>query len=177
MHRSRPLRVAALLLLLAGTRTFALDPNRSLKEFGHQAWLTENGLPQNTVQAIVQTQDGYLWAGTQEGLARFDGLNFTVFDKENTPAFKSNDIRFLHEDRQGRLWISTSYGLLCRHNGQFTAFTVSEGLPDNSVGPVVEDTNGNVWIGTAGGLSRFEKGKFKTLSVEHGVAGKVIKTL
>jgi len=177
MHRSRPLRVAALLLLLAGTRTFALDPNRSLKEFGHQAWLTENGLPQNTVQAIVQTQDGYLWAGTQEGLARFDGLNFAVFDKENTPAFKSNDIRFLVEDREGRLWISTSYGLVCRHNKEFTSFTVNEGLPDNSVGPVVEDTNGNVWIGTAGGLTRFDNGKFSTLTVEQGLSRNVVQTL
>src|SRR5689334_10559942 len=177
MHRSRYLRVAALLLLLAGTRTPALDPNRNLKEFGHQAWLTENGLPQNTVQSIVQTQDGYLWAGTQEGLARFDGLNFTVFDKENTPAFKSNDIRFLVEDRAGRLWISTSYGLVCRHNGQFTSFTVNEGLPDNSVGPVVEDTSGNVWIGTAGGLSRFDNGKFSTLTVEQGLSRNVVQTL
>ena len=177
MHRLRHLRVAALLLLLAGTRTPALDPNRHLKEFGHQAWVTENGLPQNTVQAIVQTQDGYLWIGTQEGLARFDGLNFTVFDKENTPAFKSNDIRFLVEDRQGRLWISTSYGLVCRHNGQFTSFTVNEGLPDNSVGPIVEDTKGNVWIGTAGGLSRFENGNFKTFTAEQGLSRNVIQTL
>ena len=177
MHRSRPLRVAALVLLLAGTRTLALDPNRSLKEFGHQAWLTENGLPQNTVQAIVQTEDGYLWVGTQEGLARFDGLNFTVFDKENTPAFKSNDIRFLVEDREGRLWISTSYGLVCRHNGQFTSFTVNEGLPDNSVGPVVEDTNGSVWIATAGGLTRFDNGKFSTLTAEQGLSRNVVQTL
>jgi len=177
MHRLRHLRVAALLLLLAGTRTPALDPNRHLKEFGHQAWLTENGLPQNTVQSIVQTQDGYLWIGTQEGLARFDGLNFFVFDKENTPAFKSNDIRFLHEDKQGRLWISTSYGLVCRHNGQFTSFTVNEGLPDNSVGPIVEDTKGNVWIGTAGGLSRFENGNFKTFTAEQGLSRNVIQTL
>jgi ligand-binding sensor domain-containing protein/signal transduction histidine kinase len=177
MHPSRPLRVAALLLLLAGTRTFALDPNRSLKEFGHQAWLTENGLPQNTVQAIVQTQDGYLWLGTQEGLARFDGLSFTVFDKENTPAFKSNDIRFLVEDREGRLWISTSYGLVCRHNGQFTSFTVNEGLPDNSVGPVVEDTSGKVWIGTAGGLTRFDNGRFITLTAVQGLSRNVVQTL
>ncbi len=177
MHRLNYLRVAAALVLLAGTRTFALDPNRTLNQFGHQVWLTENGLPQNTVQAIVQTNDGYLWVGTQDGLARFDGLNFTVFDKENTPAFKSNDIRFLHEDRQDRLWISTSYGLICRHNGQFTAFTVSEGLPDNSVGPVVEDTNGNIWIGTAGGLSRFDNGKFKIFTVEQGLARNVIQTL
>src|SRR6476660_8638877 len=106
MLRLRHFRVALALLLLASTRAPALDPNRSLSEFGHQTWLTENGLPQNTVQAIVQTRDGYLWIGTQEGLARFDGLNFTVFDKENSPAFKSNDIRFLYEDLRGRLWIS-----------------------------------------------------------------------
>jgi ligand-binding sensor domain-containing protein/signal transduction histidine kinase len=177
MHRSSYLRVAALLLLLASTRTLALDPNRSLKEFGHQAWLTENGLPQNTVQSIVQTQDGYLWIGTQEGVARFDGLNFVVFDKENTPAFKSNDIRFLVEDRQGRLWISTSYGLVCRHNGQFTSFTVNEGLPDNSVGPIIEDTSGNIWIGTAGGLTRFDNGKFSTLTVAQGLSRNVVQTL
>ena len=177
MHRLRHLRVAALLLLLAGTRTLALDPTRHLKEFGHQVWLTENGLPQNTVQAIVQTQDGYLWIGTQEGLARFDGLNFTVFDKENTPAFKSNDIRFLVEDRQQRLWISTSYGLVCRHNGEFKSFTVNEGLPDNSIGPVVEDTSGKIWIGTAGGLTRFDNGNFKTFTAEQGLSRNVIQTL
>ena len=177
MRRLRHLHVAAALLLLACTRSSALDPNRSLNEFGHQAWLTENGLPQNTVQAIIQTRDGYLWVGTQEGLARFDGLNFTVFDKENTPAFKSNDIRFLQEDQQGRLWISTSYGLICRHNGQFTSFTVNEGLPDNSVGPVVEDANGKIWIGTGGGLASFENGNFRTFTVEHGLSRNVIQTL
>lgn len=177
MHRLKYFRVAAALLLLAGTRTPALDPDRNLYQFGHQVWLTENGLPQNTVQAILQTRDGYLWVGTQDGLARFDGLNFTVFDKENTPAFKSNDIRFLHEDRQGRLWISTSYGLICRHDGQVTAFTVSEGLPDNSVGPVVEDANGNVWIGTAGGLTHFENGNFRTFTTDQGLARNVIQSL
>ena len=177
MHRSRYLRVAAALLLLAATRTPALDQNRSLKEFGHQAWLTENGLPQNTVQAIVQTRDGYIWVGTQDGLARFDGLNFTVFDKENSPAFKSNDIRFLQEDGQGRLWISTSYGLVCRHDGQFKSFTTSEGLPDNSVGPVIEDSNGQVWIGTAGGLARFDNGTFKTFTTDQGLARNVIQAL
>lgn len=177
MPRLRHLQVAAVLLLLAGTRSPALDPNRSLYEFGHQAWLTENGLPQNTVQTIVQTQDGYLWIGTQEGLVRFDGLNFTVFDKENTPAFKSNDIRFLRQDRQGRLWISTSYGLVCRHNGQFRSYTVDEGLPDNSIGPLVEDASGNIWIGTAAGLSRFENHGFKTFTTDHGLARNLIQTL
>ncbi len=177
MRRLRHLRVAAVLLLLASYPSPALDPNRPLKEFGHQAWLTENGLPQNTVQAIVQTNDGYLWIGTQEGLARFDGINFTVFDKENTPAFKSNDIRFLTEDKQNRLWVSTSYGLVCRHNGQFKSYTVDEGLPDNSIGPVVEDATGNIWIGTDDGLLRFENGKFRVFTTDHGLGRNVIQTL
>lgn len=177
MRRLRHFPVAAALLFIAITSSPALDPNRSLNEFGHQSWLTENGLPQNTVQAIVQTQDGYLWIGTQEGLARFDGLNFAVFDKENTPAFKSNDIRFLHPDRQGRLWISTSYGLVCRHDGKFTSYTVNEGLADNSIGPIVEDASGNIWIGTGGGLARFANGSFQTLTTDNGLSSNLIQTL
>lgn len=177
MRRSRQLRFAAAFLFLLSIPAAALDPNRSLKEFGHQVWVTENGLPQNTVQSIIQTRDGYLWIGTQEGLARFDGLNFAVFDKENTPAFKSNDIRFMHEDKQGSLWISTSYGLVRRENGQFTSFTIVDGLPDNSIGPVVEDLNGNILIGTAAGLARFENGKFRNFTTEHGLSSNVIQSL
>src|SRR5687768_1932353 len=177
MRRLRHFPVAAALLFIAITSSPGLDPNRSLNDFGHQSWLTENGLPQNTVQAIVQTQDGYLWIGTQEGVARFDGVNFTVFDKENTPAFKSNDIRFLQPDRRGRLWISTSYGLVCRYNGEFRGYTVNEGLPDNSIGPIVEDASGNIWIGTAGGLARFENEKFKTFTTEQGLSSNLVLTL
>ena len=177
MRRLRHFPVAAALLFIAITSSPGLDPNGSLNDFGHQSWLTENGLPQNTVQAIVQTQDGYLWIGTQEGVARFDGVNFTVFDKENTPAFKSNDIRFLQPDRRGRLWISTSYGLVCRDNGEFRGYTVNEGLPDNSIGPIVEDASGNIWIGTAGGLARFENEKFKTFTTEQGLSSNLVLTL
>src|SRR5690242_301489 len=54
-----------------------------------EAGATENGLPQNTITAVVQTQDGYLWVGTYSGLARFDGLRFTVFDENNTPGLAS----------------------------------------------------------------------------------------
>src|SRR5262245_33488982 len=77
----------------------ALDPHRALTEFGKQTWLTENGLPQNTVQAITQTADGYIWLATEAGLARFDGLSFKIFDKQTTPEFHSNDIRVLATDK------------------------------------------------------------------------------
>jgi len=106
-----------LLMLTNGVAVMALDPNRGLHEFGRQVWLSENGLPQNTVQAIAQTPDGYVWIGTQEGLARFDGVKFDIFDKQNTPALKSNDIRSLLAAHDGALWIATSFGLIRRQDG------------------------------------------------------------
>ncbi len=164
------LSVPALLLVLgASTRALALDPNKDLRDFGHQVWLSENGLPQNTIQAITQTSDGYIWIGSQEGLARFDGLKFVVFDKENTPQLKSNDVRSLFEDREGALWIGTSFGLVRRLNGQFTGFTVKDGLPDNSIGPINEDREGNVLIATSGGLVIYRDGNFKTISTRDGI--------
>lgn len=172
----RSLFLSVGLLLIGAIRCEALDPNRSLREFGHQVWMTENGLPQNTVQSVTQTRNGYIWIATQEGLARFDGVNFAVFNKENTPQLKSNDIRFLREDSQGRLWISTSYGLIRLQDGQFTSFTMNEGLPDNSVGPIVEDHKNTLWIATSGGLVRFE-GAFKTYTTREGLASNVIHGL
>ncbi len=101
------------LLLLGGSASvLALDSQRELSRFGHDVWLTENGLPQNTVHSIAQTRDGYIWIGTEAGLARFDGVKFTIFDKQNTPQLKSNYIRALLADRQGALWIGTAEGLV-----------------------------------------------------------------
>src|SRR5690242_21780908 len=88
------------LLLSSGATAYALNMPRELSQFGHEVWLTENGLPQTTVHAIAQTQDGYIWIGTGEGLDRFDGVKSTVFDKQNTPEIKSNYIRSLLADRQ-----------------------------------------------------------------------------
>src|SRR6266478_3576441 len=70
--------------------------------FLQSVWTTENGLPQNDVK-IVQTRDGYLWLGTNGGLARFDGINFTVFDTATVPELKSNRILALLEDHNGNL--------------------------------------------------------------------------
>ncbi len=89
----------------------ALDPQRSLDHFGHQAWRTDSGLPQNTVHAILQTRDGYLWLGTDGGLVRFDGIDFVTFDAENTPQFKSDTVNDLLQDESGMLWISTAAGV------------------------------------------------------------------
>lgn len=98
-------------------------------------WMTDNGLPQNTVRSIVQTGDGYLWLTTFDGLARFDGMRFTVFNKSNTPAITNNRLTALYEDRDGTLWIGADQGeLLSYRNGLFTYYATSErlrGVPIN----------------------------------------------
>ena len=71
--------------LLLGLPLPALDPRKAITQYAHQVWKTDAGLPQNSIQAILQTRDGYIWLGTERGLVRFDGVQFTVFDKGNTP--------------------------------------------------------------------------------------------
>ena len=138
--------LSLLLLLCLATTAFALDPNKSLSEFGIQVWLTENGLPQNTVQAITQTQDGYLWIGTQEGLARFNSLSFVVFDKDSTPQMKSNDVRALLEEQSGALLIGTSYGLVKFKDGAFSSFTL-KGEPLRIIPFSVSSISKLLWYG------------------------------
>jgi hypothetical protein len=80
------LRPASLLVIgLLSVPAWGLDPKLALTQFGHDVWTTSNGLPQDSVRAIAQTADGYLWFATTDGLARFDGVNFTVFNDSNTP--------------------------------------------------------------------------------------------
>src|SRR6266851_4780509 len=104
-------------------RVFALDPSRLLSQFGHDIWQREQGLPNNTIHAILQTHDGYLWLATEEGLVRFDGVHFKIFDTQNTREIASNQIQFLFEDKLGELWIGTAAGLTRYKDQQFNPFT------------------------------------------------------
>ena len=73
----------AVLLCVLTRGALALDPQKSLTQYSRTVWSQEHGLPQDTIRAIAQTTDGYLWLGTDEGLARFDGYEFAVFDKDS----------------------------------------------------------------------------------------------
>src|ERR1043165_4445690 len=78
---------------------------RAAAEYRFDVWTADSGLPQNSVRAIVQTRDGYLWVGTLDGLARFDGVRFTVFNRANSPGLSGNRITALHEAADGALWM------------------------------------------------------------------------
>ena len=125
-----------------------------------RSWGTEAGLPQNTVSAIVQTRDGYLWIGTRDGLARFDGVRFTTFGlHEGLP---SVEVLTLYEDRRGTLWIGTSGGGLSRWAaGRIETVTFPQHLAaSGTVTSLAEDAANRLWIGTRAGLTIWEHGRF-----------------
>ncbi len=162
--------LACLSLALSAT-VFALDPSKGVSQYVHSVWQTEDGLPQNYVQAITQTRDGYLWLATQEGLVRFDGIKFTVFDKSNTPQIRENNIQALAVDSKGSLWVGTEGGGLVRlHDGKFSLYTTEDGLAHNIVDSIYEDRAGNLWIGTEGGLNKFVDERFITYTIQNGLA-------
>ena len=89
---------------LGGTPARAQE--KTIAQYVHHVWKAEDGLPQNTAQGITQTRDGYLWFATQEGLARFDGARFKVFDKKTSP-LKHNFITVIAASQDGSLWVGT----------------------------------------------------------------------
>jgi signal transduction histidine kinase/ligand-binding sensor domain-containing protein len=123
----------ATLVLAAGPAVRALEPTTPLANLNRQGWVMENGLPQNTVHAMAQTADGFLWLGTEVGLVRFDGVNFATFDEHSKPALPSGDIRCLLAAKDGSLWIGTSDGLARMKGGAVTVFTKTDNLPGNEI--------------------------------------------
>jgi PAS domain S-box-containing protein len=156
-----------------------LNPARDLSQYIQDVWNAQAGLPQSSVLAIAQTREGYLWVGTEDGLARFDGIKFTLFDKTNTPDLQSNDIRALLVDHQNSLWIGTAGGGLTRYrDGKFTTFTSRNGLSSDSVSALYEDAVGNLWIGTdGGGLCRLSNGAFRNYTTSQGLPDNAVFAL
>ncbi len=138
--------------------------NLRAAEYSHRVWRTEDGLPQNRVQAIAQTKDGYLWAGTSEGLARFDGLRFVVYDQSNTAAITDNSILSLEAAPDGSLWIGAEGGGLLHYaGGAFRSFGLKDGLTNGFVRATHLDRHGTLWVGTDRGLFRFSNHGFERL--------------
>jgi signal transduction histidine kinase/ligand-binding sensor domain-containing protein len=144
-------RCAVVLALLAavalvGMPLRALDPRQPLRQLGQQLWQTDDGLPQNTVHAIQQTSDGYLWLATDGGLVRFDGVEFTLFDRHSTPELRSNLIGALAETDDGTLWAATSDGLIRRSQGSLHVLGRGNGLPGGPITGVIAASHRHVWV-------------------------------
>lgn len=157
----------------------ALEPTTPLANFGRQTWVMENGLPQNTVQVLAQTRDGFIWLGTEVGLVRFDGNNFVLFDRNSKPALPGNDIQCLFPAQDGSLWVGTSSGLARFKDGEITSFTTSNGLPADSVRTIGQNQDGVIWVSAGGDVAQFDGQRFDKIEVVDYVKPdpKIIQTI
>ena len=133
-------------------------------------WQIDAGLPHNSVTALLQTNDRYLWVGTANGLARFDGIRFTTFRAVDNPGLRSNRILCLLEDARGVLWIGTREGGLASFdNGEFSRLGAAQGLSSETVQCMGIDQAGSLWAGTDSGLNRWVDGRFETFFKNDGL--------
>ena len=158
--------VAAWTLAWTAGPAFALEPAKPVARYHRDSWGAEEGLPQVTVETVVQTADGYLWVGTQEGLARFDGVRFEVFDRRNTPELVTASISALAQGRDGSLWIGSQEGGLVRYrDGAFEAYGEGDGLPSSWIIGMAVTADGALWTGYEYGLTRFDGREFVQLEL------------
>ena len=167
-------KVDRLLSLSFVTTIVLFTPLSNLKaQLRIDKWTTDNGLPQNSVTGITQTRDGYIWFTTNEGLVRFDGVRFKVFNRSNTPEITSNRMSGAFADKSGTIWMSTEEGgILCYEKGVFKLAMkpgeIRSGLPSG----FFQDPSGNV-IFYAGDPDdkrlkhyRYQTGKFVPLTIQ-----------
>ena len=133
--------------------------------FEFQSWHREQGLPRESIYALAQSHQGYLWIGTDDGVARFDGARFVAFGlQEGLP---TGAVQTLLDDHAGTLWVGTSgNGLAGMTDGKIITLTKRDGLPGNVITALTEDGAGRLWVGTDGGLAMCQDGQVSSVPDE-----------
>ena len=168
------------LLVLAGLGFFLDQARGSDFDLADPAvalhvWRNAEGLPSDSVTAILQTHDGFLWVGTDAGLVRFDGVKFTGVRLAAAPTNHPVSVTALCEDSDGYLWIGTQQeGLFQMVHGGVRHFTTEQGLLDNDVTSLEADKKGRVWTGTKSGLNLWTGAEFKSFTTHDGLPDKFI---
>ena len=162
--------LAATLCGFAAREAAARDPARTIRHLARRDLGTREGLPQGSVESLAQTPDGYLWLGTQEGLARHDGVRTQVFDRRNTPALPHNRVMALAVDAEGTLWIGTEEGPARLHDGVFEPIPGAGREPINAM---VCAADGGAWALSRRRLIRVEAGGVRTELAAEGVPADV----
>jgi ligand-binding sensor domain-containing protein/signal transduction histidine kinase len=171
LARARALCAAAVVIGHAGAAAANQQP-----ELPEPPWVALNqfyqrhGLPENAIRSLVETRDGYLWIATHGGVARFDGVRFTVFDDRQGEGLREIEVQSLAEGRDGSIWIGTYGGGVARYRqGRWSYLTTKEGLTNDFVLAVQPDDGDGVWIATNGGLDHFDGQRFRHLTVADGL--------
>jgi ligand-binding sensor domain-containing protein/signal transduction histidine kinase/CheY-like chemotaxis protein/HPt (histidine-containing phosphotransfer) domain-containing protein len=169
--------VLAILLSIVSHTALALDPSLRLSQYLVENWQIQDGLPQTSVQAIARTPDGYLWVGTQEGLARFDGVRFTVFASGKDADIPNKYISTLFVDAGGRLWVGTRSGLAVLEDGHFRSFAKFASLVHGYVRAIAQDRAGHVWVGTETGLTEINGESARSYDASDGLIDNRVQAL
>jgi ligand-binding sensor domain-containing protein len=175
--RSVP-RVPISALVLAAVLSSVCPLDGTLAGYARRVWHAEDGLPEEAVQSFAQTSDHFLWIGTTGGLVRFDGAQFVVFDRDNTPAIHENSIFCLLAAADGTLWIGTEGGgVVSYRNRSFHLWTKADGLANGYIRALREDHEGRVWMGTDDGLYRWQSGRIERMDGRDGVPASSIHSI
>lgn len=169
------IRLCALLLLGEGLQNSPTIAPDLFNDFVIDHWELEDGLPQNTVNSIVQTRDGYLWLATFNGLVRFDGVKFDVFDKSNTPEMTDNYILKLASTRGGGLWIMPQFGkLLYWFNGEFMEIDTH----NDRIDALSEGPDGGIWLANHdGAIHQMVEGQYELKGDAQGFTSSYLRQL
>src|SRR5688500_8652014 len=133
-----------------------LPASEAPAQFRFDSCTTDNGLPQVSVNGILQTRDGFLWFTTFGGLVRYDGLRFQVFNTGNTKGLRTSRFISLFEDSEGSLWVTTEgQGVTRYKDGNFMTYTTADGLPSNQVARIAADAGGNLLFEVGDSLLRW----------------------
>lgn len=166
--RTRLVLAACLVGMLATattSRVMRAQSSPASESFVTQSWTVRDGLPVNSVTWLLQSRDGYIWIATFDGLVRFDGARFTVFNAANSPGLPSNRIIELRETRDSSLWLVNEQRQLVRfRHGVFTHFAAPQGLT-STVRSLQEDDRGALWVGTDRGLGAIRGDRFVPVAV------------
>jgi PAS domain S-box-containing protein len=155
----------------------ALDPGREVDDYIRHNWQTKDRLPDNMVNQVLQASDGYIWLATSYGLARFDGRDFRVFNKQNSKGLPANHVMAIYEDKTRRLWIGTSGGVAILENEKITPRFKDQGLNDY-VWKIYEDTRGDFWIGTNGaGVYYVKEGNLHHYTTKDGLTSDFVRSI
>ncbi|RAJ93196.1 signal transduction histidine kinase [Larkinella arboricola] len=148
--------------LLLAYSLFSYSSQAQISQIRFKHITTQEGLSESNVTCILQDKQGFMWFGTQDGLNKYDGYSFTIYQNEprDPASLSDNYILSLYEDRKGRLWVGTDDGGLCllnKQTGKFTVYKHSDTKTpgNNRVTSIAEDRQGKLWIGTDEGLMQF----------------------
>jgi ligand-binding sensor domain-containing protein len=145
---------------------FALDPQKTINQYGHNVWFKQNGLPANAVYVGLQGRDGYLWLGTSAGLFHFDGVNFTSVNTNPTDSKIIETISTLCISGDSSLWIGTTFSGLRRiKNENIFHYGGTEGVYTRQIRALLKSRSGHIWVGSSHGLYMYSDGKFVTIPI------------